>query len=398
MIKVLILNPYLPTLGGGEKDMGYLCAFIEKYYKGDVSIDILVHNYNAIDVFSDDYITIDDVNKQYGLDLRQTQIRKYDFIMPKNVMDSIRNRIRIENITKEYDLFINFMFNSKHMGKAPKNIYRCMFPSKPFEIELGGNWIIKRIAAILDRKFNKSYDWIVSNSQYTKQWLETYWGKRENSSVVYPPVFYQDKAQNRYHERDKKNIIVSCGRFFVAAHSKKQLEMVEFFVHHGEIFQDYEYHLAGALINHPDDIEYFHKIQKIADSVDNVFLHPNCDYDELIELYKSAKIFWHATGYGVDQKKEPEKMEHFGITTVEAMSYGAVPIVIRRGGQEETVCEGENGFLWETEEECVQKTYQVIKDDMLRKKMAEKSVEFSRTYSIENFYKKYEAIFKELHI
>jgi len=28
--KVLILNPYLPTLGGGEKHMGYLCQFIEE--------------------------------------------------------------------------------------------------------------------------------------------------------------------------------------------------------------------------------------------------------------------------------------------------------------------------------------------------------------------------------
>ena len=29
--KVLVLNPYIPTLGGGEKHMGYMCQFIEKY-------------------------------------------------------------------------------------------------------------------------------------------------------------------------------------------------------------------------------------------------------------------------------------------------------------------------------------------------------------------------------
>lgn len=31
MKKVLVLNPYLPTMGGGEKHMGYLCKFIEDY-------------------------------------------------------------------------------------------------------------------------------------------------------------------------------------------------------------------------------------------------------------------------------------------------------------------------------------------------------------------------------
>ena len=67
MKKVLILNPYLPTMGGGEKHMGYLCKFIEEYYNDNVKIDILVHNYNNIDIHDKDYVTIDKLNKSLKL-------------------------------------------------------------------------------------------------------------------------------------------------------------------------------------------------------------------------------------------------------------------------------------------------------------------------------------------
>ena len=139
-------------------------------------------------------------------------------------------------------------------------------------------------------------------------------------------------------------------------------------------------------------------MQKEADKVDNVFIHLFCAHDKLMELYSKAKIFWHATGYQVNEDKEPEKMEHFGITTVEAMSYGAVPVVINKGGQKETVCEGVNGFRWDTEEDCVGKTKMLIENDALRKQFALRSVDFAKNYSIEKFNEANRRIFDEYKI
>ena len=65
-IKILILNPYLPTLGGGEKNMGYLCKFLEQFYK-DVEIDILTMNYNNIDISSIDYPNIELLQKKFNI-------------------------------------------------------------------------------------------------------------------------------------------------------------------------------------------------------------------------------------------------------------------------------------------------------------------------------------------
>ncbi len=91
-------------------------------------------------------------------------------------------------------------------------------------------------------------------------------------------------------------------------------------------------------------------------------------------------------------------MEHFGITTVEAMSFGVVPIVINKGGQQETVKEGFNGYRWDTEKECIEKTLKVIEDEKERIKMANICVEESKKYSIDAFFEANRRVFNGLQI
>ena len=80
------------------------------------------------------------------------------------------------------------------------------------------------------------------------------------------------------------------------------------------------------------------------------------------------------------------------------MSCGAVPVVINKGGQKETVENGKNGFRWDNEKECVENTKKLIDDDELRRKMAVLSAKRSKEYSIEHFYKRHREVFNELQI
>lgn len=383
MKKVLILNPYISTLGGGEKTMAYFCKSLEEYYNYDVVINILVFNTYGVDVFADDYIGIEHLNRQFGLELKKTCIKKLNLAPAKNRIETLKNKMAIEKVSRGYDLFVNFMFLSKHIGHGKKNIYQCFFPPKRYAQEWQGKG--KIIGIIYDFLFYRSYDRCISDSKFANHWLTEYWHNNKKNIVIYPPVFSEKEMEGRYVEAEKKNVIISVGRFFVGSHSKKQLDMAKFFIHNQEKFSDFEYHIVGAVSEREEDREYLDKVQEIAEKTDNVYVHVNCKYEELIALYKAAKIFWHATGYGIDENKEPEKTEHFGITTVEAMSFGAVPVVINKGGQKETVEEGINGFRWNDERECVEKTYSLIKDDNLRKHMAEVSVEMARSYSIEEY-------------
>jgi glycosyltransferase involved in cell wall biosynthesis len=56
----------------------------------------------------------------------------------------------------------------------------------------------------------------------------------------------------------------------------------------------------------------------------NIYLHPNLDHGQMIKLLNSSKYFLHTL---ID--------EPFGITAVEAIAAGCIPIVHNSGGQKE---------------------------------------------------------------
>ena len=57
----------------------------------------------------------------------------------------------------------------------------------------------------------------------------------------------------------------------------------------------------------------------------------------LVCTWASAFLI-HAAGMGVDELEFPEQLEHFGITPVEAASFGCIPVVFAGGGPEGSRC------------------------------------------------------------
>jgi glycosyltransferase involved in cell wall biosynthesis len=94
-----------------------------------------------------------------------------------------------------------------------------------------------------------------------------------------------------------------------------------------------------------------------------------------------ASIVWSATGWGEDENDAPWASEHFGMTTVEAMAAGCVPVVIDRAGQREIVRQGIDGFRWGNFRELTERTVEVVVDDGLRARLAASSVERAQLYS-----------------
>ncbi|MDE5873212.1 MAG: glycosyltransferase [Lachnospiraceae bacterium] len=110
--------------------------------------------------------------------------------------------------------------------------------------------------------------------------------------------------------------------------------------------------------------------------------------EELKKLYSVAKIYWHATGMGMLETENPLEQEHFGITTVEAMNYGVVPVVVNQGGQPEIVQHGTDGFLWNDICECINYTKNLIENEEKRENMAKAAAISARRFSLEQFEKK----------
>ena len=80
-------------------------------------------------------------------------------------------------------------------------------------------------------------------------------------------------------------------------------------------------------------------------------------------------------------------MEHFGITTVEAMSAKCIPIVINKGGQTEIVTD-ECGFKWNNLDELIKYTEEIYSGKLDISSMQKNCVERSNLYSKENYQKK----------
>jgi glycosyltransferase involved in cell wall biosynthesis len=111
----------------------------------------------------------------------------------------------------------------------------------------------------------------------------------------------------------------------------------------------------------------------------NIELRVNIPAAELRILYREASIFWHLCGIVHDH---PSEVEHFGMTTVEAMQNRAVPIVYDGGGLREIVDHGVDGFRVRTGGELLEYSMKLIRQPELIEGLGaaahRKAQEFSR--------------------
>ena len=186
--------------------------------------------------------------------------------------------------------------------------------------------------------FLETYQKLVSNAVFTQGWVDRLW--QQKSDVLYPPVRRFVPAAGV----EKEPIILSLGRFFGSegGHSKKQLEMVEAFrqLQQSGRSQEWTLHLVGGCS--PEYREYAMAVKRAAVGL-NVKVHLNAPGSLVQDLLGRASIYWHATGYGEDVTTHPDRFEHFGISVVEAMSAGAVPVVLNQAGPAEIVRAGIDG-------------------------------------------------------
>lgn len=222
-----------------------------------------------------------------------------------------------------------------------------------------------------------AYDQLLANSRFTQSWIERRW--QLPSQIVYPPVEIDSPG-------DKQQTIVSVGRFFQGSHNKKHLPMIAAFraLCDGGL-QGWEYHLVGGC----DEAQPKHRayLQEVRDAAAGypITFHVNAPFETVRDLYRTGTIFWHATGFGEDEERNPELFEHLGITTVEAMARGCIPIVFGRAGQLEIVDHGVEGFLWYTLAELQTQTRRVIEDAQLRARLAEAALHRSREFAPDSF-------------
>jgi glycosyltransferase involved in cell wall biosynthesis len=206
------------------------------------------------------------------------------------------------------------------------------------------------------------YERIVVYSDYVKRNVEKVMKRHalpEHKIDIAPPPI--DLSQSSVTPK-RAGCIVNVGRFFEGGHCKRQDLLIEAF--RGIVRENsdlsLELHLVGSLHPEPEHREYLQRCKRLAEGTP-VFFHLDAGAGELEELYRRSSLYWHAAGLGANLCAHPEKAEHFGISVVEAMSAGCIPIVFGRGGPAEVVENGFSGYHYRDIAELQAITIQLIR-------------------------------------
>lgn len=340
-MKIGFYSPYMDSMSGGER---YILTLASHWAK---SHDVFLF-------WDDPEILSKSVNRLH-IDLARIRTTENVF-KTKNVLKKLA-------VSRGYDLIFFLTDGSIPTTFAKRNILHFQVPFKEISVHP-----IKLLR----------FQTIVCNSFFTKDHLDPRIGKR--ARVIYPPVEAIKKTRST-----KKNVILSVGRF----HSmKKQDVLIEIFrkAVGGNRLSGFELKLAGGL--QTADKEYIDSLRRLAKGLPVRFF-PNCTFDTLARLYNESLIYWHAAGFG---ETRPEHMEHFGITTVEAMSAGCIPVVFNGGGQSEII----NRNLWATPDECLTMTEKIIKNKAEQRAIVKDMIQQSKKFNVETFTKAFDNLLSDL--
>lgn len=340
-LKIGVYDLYWSTLGGGEQVDGTIAQVLAE----DHDVTLLGPHPADIDATRD----------RLGVDLSACGHRR--------VVDDLE----ASEASADFDVFVNGTYLSKSVNRAPVGYYYVHFPGevrttrdrmrsafgvagvKALSLAPRLPQRLEEVQAAFDRRverveFVPTYTRYLANSSFTAEWVERLWDM--SADVLYPPV------RPTVRPGDKDPLILVLGRFFDPSygHSKKQHELMRTFA---------DLHRAGrlpgwrmAIVGGGDAKNREYVLQAKRDAIGlPVDVHVNAPGALVEDLLGRATLYWHGAGLGEDERRHPERFEHFGISVVEAMAAGAVPLVFGAAGPAEIVRDCVDGVQWTTLDE-----------------------------------------------
>lgn len=321
----------------------------------------------------------------YNLDLSKCQIkviklpyfeeRQALHLDPALIPKEIKNPFHlISRESGHYDIFVNNSMNEMVYPLSDTSVLICHFPERRPKTYF----------------YADQYTYVICNSRYTAEWIEKKW-KISPHDHIYPPVDMEAEGG----ESPKKKIILSVARFEPEG-TKRQREMIGAFLSLSqkwpELARGWKFILAGG--SNPNN-PYLERLEKIVSQnpAHDIELKVNMPVEELKRLYRESTIFWHLCGL---KHEDPSAIEHFGMTTVEAMQNKMVPIVYNGGGLREIVDHGVNGFSVQSTAELLKYSMQLFQDQKLVQKLSESAQKKAQSYTRAKFGDKVKAFFDKI--
>jgi len=259
----------------------------------------------------------------------------------------------------EYDLIINThgdllpYYNHQTVGESSKlsrkNIITyCHFPLVPQLLQQGNSnnsqgymrfvsrWVkVDSIAKEFEEKIlenvSKTYDLminnttVITNSNFSKRAIEQYYGSTVKPIVIYPPVDTDKFHKIALHPNGRENMILVVSRFSPDKQLENTIQIGKILIN--EIKIDAKIILVGNIAT--EDHQYLEELKRLIKEYnldDKFIVRVDIAFEQLLELMRKSKVYLH-----------PLAGEPFGISIVEAMSAGLIPVVPDEGGYTEFV-------------------------------------------------------------
>ena len=311
-----IYNSYWNTYGGGEKHaLDFANIMIKKGYK--------------VFLISETEFNVKELSSYFGIDLDKAI---------KIVSGSITS-----TFTSRFEIFINSTFHSNLISLAKNSYYIVSFPHKSS-----------------DEIFMSSYHFLY-NSDFTEEWSQKLWSKHKGITIY--PILGFNKRNLLKEENKKEKFILNVGRFNLQGHCKNQHLIARSFkklILNKEISEEWQLIFIGSVDKKSNHSIDHLELTKNYCYEKNTKFFINADREIVDQYYLNSAIYIHATGLGIDSRINPEKCEHFGISTFEAIINGCIPVVSENGGPYLQIKNVKNSFSFSNEEQLEQSIISAI--------------------------------------
>ena len=257
-----------------------------------------------------------------------------------------QSRLRkIVSKRRAFDLVLNTAEVANQPPTSLPAIEYCYFPDYFSHLEsdgLPGLW--KKYywpAKIFYHNRVSHIDRLLAVSNFTRQFVRERWGRE--STTLYPPC-----PINLYDtlRTPKQDLVMTIGRMTPEKRMGTFLEIAR-------RLPAVDFAIVGSIAT--ERRSYYDTLRAAAPANVSFIISP---LRKVKELLGKAKVYVHSA-----------HNEHFGITIVEAMAAGCVPVVNDTGGPREIVS-ADVGYRWDDVNQAVEQVSNLIQNDALRRELS----------------------------
>ncbi len=341
-MKALIVHPYSRELGGARQVfLQTTKALVKNLGKVVILGELSKQDFNN-EIQDYSFLQIPYGSCSFRLHRFQVYQKLFWHLLSKKKHRKEVGCVELEMLTQDVMFLLNVGKRKVAYVHYPENLWRLEGKNTRFR----DIWKIFYFPVVIYlRQQARKIDLLLCNSEYTERAIMRKW--RRKAKVVYPPVDVES-----FSPAPKEDLIISVGRFV----RPKNFELI---IEVAKKLPQFKFIIVGR---RPSSDAYFRKIANLKPS--NLTILADLSRAELCSLMNKAKVYLH-TMIG----------EHFGISVVEAMAAGCIPIVNAVGGSKEVI--GNFGFTYNEIDECVACILKAFKSLANPEEVAEHAKRFS---------------------